>query len=249
MSEDFCVTNWKSVLILGWGEIGSALGKEIKVRNRNCTLIGTTRSKEKVGTKEEGHTLVHLEALSEESWGKLEDTLSAKAENFDAIISTIGILHNEKGVTPERSLKEVNLRTLQEVFAINCFSVPLAARYLEKFLSKESPSAFVFLSAKVGSIKDNRLGGWYSYRASKAALNMFVKTLAIEFERKAINTSLLAIHPGTTRSKLSSPFIKRTQLKVWNPDQTAKHILDTIEKSQPEGSGLFKNWDGTDLEY
>ena len=119
---------------------------------------------------------------------------------------------------------------------------------MSSFESKED-SCFASISAKVGSIEDNRIGGWYGYRSSKAALNMIKRTMAIEFKRSGCRCNLLAIHPGTTVTELSKPYIKNTQLKLHSPDETALNILRIIEDQPFEPEAQFMSWDGQTLPW
>jgi NAD(P)-dependent dehydrogenase (short-subunit alcohol dehydrogenase family) len=110
-------------------------------------------------------------------------------------------------------------------------------------------SVFATISAKVGSISDNRLGGWYAYRASKAALNMFIKNIAIEFARNKKKIILLSLHPGTTKTELSEPFTKNTKYQLHTPIETAKNLLSVIENKTLDDSGKFFSWDGEELPW
>lgn len=160
-----------------------------------------------------------------------------------------GMLH--QGPTlPEKRLSQVNSSFLSESININVQTTVLLAQALERFYQKHQSFSLGVLSAKVGSISDNYLGGWYSYRMSKAALNMLIRTLAIEWQRTFRHSSVVAIHPGTTNTKLSEPFqrnIPKTQLN--QPEVSAGRIADIIEASTPELSGKFINWDSTELPW
>lgn len=162
---------------------------------------------------------------------------------IDLCINCVGTLEVE-GRGPEKSLRDINFEDLTQIFRVNSFVTPLWAKYLKTKFSKESPSIFAALSAMVGSIEENKVGGWYGYRASKAALNMFIKTISIEFERSRLKTSVVAIHPGTTKTKLSEKFLTGVKHKVWEPEEASKNILNVLEKCPHEGTGLFRNWDG-----
>lgn len=244
---NFNYDNLEHVLILGLGDIGRALSWEIKQRNPQCSIIGTVRSGSYAGDHACSQ-VIELDPLGESSWKELVSVLKEKTDKIDLIIATWGYLHDQQ-FEPEKSLRDINLEYMAKSFSINAFTAPLSAQHLHPFLSQKTPSVFCFLSAKVGSISDNRLGGWYSYRASKAALNMFLKSISIELTRKKKLTSVMAIHPGTTETKLSAPFLKNFNLKVWPAKESAKHICNVIESSYPQGTGLFKNWDHTDLTW
>ncbi|MFG1492772.1 SDR family NAD(P)-dependent oxidoreductase [Halobacteriovorax sp. ZH4_bin.1] len=167
--------------------------------------------------------------------------------SFDLIINSVGFLHTEN-ISPEKSLREFDPDTFLELIRVNAMITPLLAKYLEKNLSS-SPSLFATISAKVGSIEDNKIGGWYSYRASKAALNMLIKNIAIEFERKRKKCLVLAIHPGTTRTDLSEPFIERTSYIIHETHETASNILNIINNRELNETGKFLSWDGGEIPW
>lgn len=167
----------------------------------------------------------------------------------DVVISTLGILHNDHFM-PEKRLADVNLEQLHESFRVNAVIPILLLQQLLGLLPKKSACVWVQLSAKVGSISDNYLGGWYSYRASKAALNMLLKTAAVELKRTHKQLCIAAIHPGTTDTPLSEPFQQRLAAdKLYTPAQSAQRIAAVIEQLNAENSGGFWHWDGAPLPY
>lgn len=240
------LSNAKEVLILGNGGIGKSLGKEIKRLNPTSNIHITSRRIKSNNDSIQTHL---LDPLKESSWQKFILELKEETERLDLVISTYGVLHNPEGLKPEKSLKEISMDKMIESFSINAFTAPLIAKNLQSFLSSKEESVLAFLSAKVGSLSDNKLGGWYSYRASKAALNMFMKTISIEYSRRKMNTKVLSIHPGTTLTKLSEPYLSGSSLKLWSPEDTAMHIIETIESSSHFDSGSFLNWDGSELPW
>jgi NAD(P)-dependent dehydrogenase (short-subunit alcohol dehydrogenase family) len=164
---------------------------------------------------------------------------------FQLIINTIGILHTDQWM-PEKRLDDLNAEQLMELMQINAIGPALTIRYFSQLLDPNG-SIMVSLSAKVGSIEDNRLGGWYSYRSSKAALNMLIKTAAIEFARTKPNTALIALHPGTVNSRLSKPF--RGQ-QIGRPAlDAAADILGVIENLEPKDTGSFFSYSGETLPW
>ncbi|MCM8536605.1 MAG: SDR family NAD(P)-dependent oxidoreductase [Lentisphaeraceae bacterium] len=165
-----------------------------------------------------------------------------KSNTPDMIINCIGTLHNQKHM-PERQLSDLDSSWLDSSLEINLKSHINLAKILNEHLTKEKPITWVSLSAMVGSIGDNRLGGWYSYRISKAALNMFIKTLSLEWKRKNKLNKVLSIHPGTTRSSMSAPF-KINKDNLYEPELSADRIFDVISNSTSEDNGTFSNWDG-----
>ena len=248
MKKLFQLKKIEFAAVFGTGELGAALIDKILERNPHVYIFAIKRKESSFSHIFKRVHVIDHDPLSESSWEKLVSDMKKVTERLDQVISTYGLLHNEN-IAPEKSLKDIELNSMIESFQVNAMTAPLLAKYLYPFFSKKTPSCMSFLSAKVGSIGDNRLGGWYSYRASKAAMNMFVKNIAIEFERKKLQTSVMSIHPGTTESKLSKPYLKNFNLKVWKPDQSAEHILDVIEKNYGLGVGLFKNWDDSNLPW
>lgn len=236
--------SFRNVLILGLGDIGEALANHLKSSSSECRVFATKRKAD-----EDSHLKVfELDPTKDESWKEFTRKLSKECESLDLVISTYGVLKSSKTIV-EKRLSDIEMDSMVESFKVNALSAPIAAKYIEPFFSQDSLSYFVFLSAKLASIDDNKIGGWYSYRASKTALNMFMKNIAIEYQRKKLLTCVLSIHPGTTETKLSKDFLNHTSLKVWSPQETAKHILSVIKSSSLEDSGSFKNWDNNYLKW
>ena len=151
-------------------------------------------------------------------------------------INAIGFLHDNY-YSPEKKLQDINLEYMKKCFEINTIPTALMIKYFCPLMIKEEKSIFASISAKVGSISDNYLGGWYSYRASKAALNQIIKTSSIEQKRLNKNLIMVSVHPGTVNTKLSSPFIGKR--KVQTPSEAATKIINLLETLTLEDSGLF----------
>ena len=172
-----------------------------------------------------------------------------KSTPLSLVFDATGILHSEESnQMPEKTYKNIDLNFMKKNFEINTFGPALLMKYFLPLLDSESKSVFVSLSAKVGSIKDNKYGGWYSYRASKAALNQLIKTASIELAMKNKKAICIAVHPGTVVSKLSQPF-QKTDLKIQSPHESAKNILQVIFNLNSQNTGNFYNWDGTLLPW
>lgn len=163
---------------------------------------------------------------------------------FQLILHTAGLLHRD-GIAPEKSLAAIEADALQAVFQVNALGPALVLRHFLPLLDKQG--AMAMLSAKVGSIGDNRLGGWYAYRSSKAALNMLIKTAAIELARSKPRARLLALHPGTVISPLSQPF--RGAAAARPAEQAAAEMLRVIDGLGAEHSGSFHAYDGQQLPW
>lgn len=168
---------------------------------------------------------------------------------FDNIICCIGTLHNEI-VAPEKKLADITAEKLSEYYRVNTILPALCLKYFSPLLVKESDSSFVFLSAMVGSIQDNKLGGWYGYRSSKSALNQLIKTASVEVRRSNKKACLAAIHPGTTQGPLSKPFAANVaEGKYYTPQQSAQRIIAVMRSLSADQSGAFLNWDGSPIPW
>lgn len=179
----------------------------------------------------------------------LRDGLGARDAELGLTLHAAGILH-EPGLDPEKALDQVRRRALLRLLEINSVAPLLVARQVLPLTPKRSPAHFAALSAMVGSIGDNRIGGWYAYRASKAALNQFLRTLAIEARRTHPGLCVTAIHPGTTDTDLSKPFQGNVpEDRLYRPEQSARRILDVVLGGTPEDSGRFMNWTGEPLPW
>lgn len=163
---------------------------------------------------------------------------------IDTIIVATGILHSEN-FGPEKSIREINYSTMAKVMAVNTIGPALIGRYFIPLLRKDTKSVLAFLSARVGSISDNKLGGWYSYRASKTALNQIIKNFSIELKRTNPKAVVLGLQPGTVDSNLSEPFKKNVAKgKLFSPEQSREFLSDVIEKASNEDSGNLIAYDG-----
>ena len=163
---------------------------------------------------------------------------------IDRIIIASGILHTEN-FGPEKSIKDLNYETFAKVYSINTIGPALIGRYFIPLMNKNEKSVIAFLSARVGSISDNSLGGWYSYRSSKTALNQIVKNFSIELKRINKNAIALALQPGTVESRFSEPFKKNvSKNKLFTPDYSVGLLSQVIENSSLNESGSLLSYDG-----
>lgn len=157
------------------------------------------------------------------------------------VISAIGTLHGEGpngSYAPEKAFRQLEADAFVEVMRVNALAPALVAKATAPLLAKDRPSALALLSARVGSISDNRLGGWHSYRASKAALNMLIRGLSIEVARRNEHAVVVGLHPGTVDTGLSEPFQKGVpEGKLFTPDHSAGAMLEALAGLTPEGTG------------
>ena len=169
---------------------------------------------------------------------------------LDLVVVTAGILHEGERLQPERSFKQLDPNNMQQVFAINAIGPTLVAKHFLPLLRARHKAVFAALSARVGSISDNRLGGWSSYRASKAALNMFIRTIALEQTRRRPQSIVVSLHPGTVATPLSAPFTRRvSDSQLFSAEQSAGYLLRVVDALTPADSGGFFAWDGKRIEY
>ena len=149
-----------------------------------------------------------------------------------------------------RPNRHLDLEVMRRVFDVNTFGVGLLGKHFLPLFDRQSRGIFASLSARVGSIGDNRLGGWYSYRASKAAQNMIIKTLAIEASMKRRQLICVALHPGTVDTDLSKPFTGRlSPEKLFSQSTACQHLCTVLEGLTPQDTGRFIAWDGQEIEY
>jgi NAD(P)-dependent dehydrogenase (short-subunit alcohol dehydrogenase family) len=189
-------------------------------------------------------------------WRRLDVTRQDEIERFcadlpevDLCINAAGMLHNER-FSPEKSTRQIDSGYFLDSMAVNAMPTLLLARYIEPHLKHKRPAVFATVSARVGSIEENYLGGWYSYRASKAALNMILKTLSIEWKRKLPQVCVAALHPGTTDTRLSRPFSKNVKPDhLFTTKQSVDYMMRVVEQLTPEQSGQFWSFDGEPLPW
>jgi NAD(P)-dependent dehydrogenase (short-subunit alcohol dehydrogenase family) len=232
-----------TALVIGAsGGLGAALKAQLLAGGVFSQVLGLSRS-----VSEEGAPLLDItdevSIATSAQWLKLKCT----EQPLRLVIVATGFLHNT-GSGPERSLSQLDAAYLSQVFAINAIGPALLLKHLAPLLPKSGDVKLVFISAKVGSIGDNALGGWYGYRASKAALNQIVKTASIELARRNKQTCCIALHPGTVATQLSDPFSK-TGLNVRDPAVAAQEILQVIDGLSPQDNGRFVDYRGEQLPW
>ncbi|MCT0214419.1 MULTISPECIES: SDR family NAD(P)-dependent oxidoreductase [unclassified Synechococcus] len=239
---------WRGhALVVGCGGIGRALLGELSARAPWLTLWATNRSgrwPEHGGTIPPERVLA-LELGDDDSLAGLALALKPMAGSLRLVFNTAGLLHGAK-LQPEKRLQQVSRLALERSFAVNAFGPLLLAQALEPLLARAEPVMFASLSARVGSIADNRLGGWYAYRGAKAAQNQMLRCLALEWRRRLPLACLTLLHPGTTATPLSAPFqASVSPERLFSPARSARQLLDVLEAQNPEQSGRFLAWDGS----
>jgi NAD(P)-dependent dehydrogenase (short-subunit alcohol dehydrogenase family) len=234
------------VVVGASGGIGGAFVASLARDHPAGTVYALSRSPQPSAGNVRHH---HVDITDENSIRAAAQASSADGP-LDLVIVASGILHRDSELQPEKSMRALDSKVLYEVFRINAFGPALVAKHFLPLLRTGHKTVFAALSARVGSISDNRLGGWASYRASKAALNMLLKTLAIEHARRWPDSVVVALHPGTVDTALSRPFSSRVpKERLFAPSRSASHLLGVIDELTPAATGGFFAWDGASIEF
>ena len=242
------------LVVGGSGGIGLAFVRQFLDDDRQNQVIATYRrpspALQDLQTQypERLQTLA-LDITDEAQIGQMVTTIQGIGKELQIVVNAVGWLQEDQ-FSPEKSLRHLNAEQLQRYFAVNTIGPALLTKHLLPFFRHRQRSIFAHLSAKVGSITDNKLGGWYGYRASKAALNMLIKTAAIEYQRAAPQAILVCLHPGTTDTELSKPFQRSVPPeKLFSTDRTVSQLLAIMEQLTPQDSGSFYSCDGSRIPW
>ena len=234
-----------SIAVFGTsGAIGRALAKRLAAENPDSRVHGFSRSLKADGPANlTHHQIDYLEEAALENAANL----APNDAPWSRVIVATGILH-QGDVQPEKALRAVTAENMRFLFEINTIIPSLIAKYFVPKLDRQAKSEFAVLSARAGSIADNEMGGWYAYRASKAALNMMIKNTAIETARRNKHAVIAAIHPGVVDSALSKPFQKFTPPgKLLDPTDAATRIIGLLDSLSPEQTGKLFECDGEEV--
>ena len=220
------------------GAIGKALCIEYINKPNIDNIIAYSRS----GEEFENNLIksIKVDYCNEQSLAEAASSLQIK---LDIIIVAIGALDN-----PEKSIRDLSTEKFLDMFNANTIPTALIAKYFLPCLYRNRITKFASISARVGSIQDNELGGWYSYRASKSALNMILKGLSIEQQRSNHDSIIFGLHPGTVDSKLSRPFQKKNK-DYFSPEFSAKKLVNVIDTKTVDDNGKIFAWDNTIIPY
>ena len=237
------IRDWKGVaLVIGNGDIGKAISKYLISLFPDLDVIVCGRNL----TNKNG---IYLDLEKDNSYISFVNQISQFKKPVRLVINTSGFLHSNL-IAPEKRLSHINRENIIKNFSINAIAPILIAKSIEKFIRTDCPFSFASLSARVGSIGDNSLGGWYSYRASKAAQNQLLKTLSIEWRRKYPLAIVSILHPGTCDTKLSKPFQTAVPKgKLFTPSQSCEYLINIIADQKPSDSGKFLAWDGSIISW
>ncbi|MEM6275016.1 MAG: SDR family NAD(P)-dependent oxidoreductase [Myxococcota bacterium] len=231
-----------SVAIVGAsGGIGNALARRLALDPGVRHVFAGARREPKAPIGKSSLFFVDLEDET-----TIADAASAIEVELDMVIVASGLLHDgERAIRPEKALKQARASALLTQFQVNAIGPLLVAKHFLPKIKRDSRAVFAALSARVGSIEDNRLGGWYGYRASKAALNQFIRTTAIEYRRTHKQLICVGLHPGTVDTDLSQPFQSGVpEHKLFTADFSATQLLEVIRGLGAQDSGSVFAWDG-----
>lgn len=228
-----------AVIIGASGGIGGAFEAALLEEGAFGTVHGFARSRGGVQ---------HLDLLDEPSIAAAA-ALVANGPAPTLVIVATGLLHQD-GRGPEKALRDLDPEWLAKVYAVNAIGPALVAKHFLPLMPQTGRTVFAALSARVGSIGDNRLGGWHGYRASKAALNMLIRNLAIEERRRNDRSIVVALHPGTVETALSQPFQGNAPARqLFTPERAALQLLDVIEELKVPDSGKLFDFEGTEVPF
>jgi len=235
----------QNIAILGGGAIGVAFAQLLSASQPQAQLTLLSRREPQPALT--GVAWRNIDYQDEEALAAAAATAAAKTP-LDLVVVATGILH-EGDLRPEKSLAQLSAAKFQRLFLVNTITPALAAKHFLPHLNRRRQAIFAALSARIGSISDNRLGGWYAYRASKAALNMVIKTAAIEMARRNKQAIIVGLHPGTVDSKLSQPFQANVpQDMLFSPTYSVQGLLQVLSTLTPAHSGRCFAWDGEEVE-
>ena len=236
-------TNWSGLaLVVGPGGIGSAVAAEL---SQCCPQLKVLTS----GRHGPPACSLQLDIENDRDLERLATTLRAEERPLRLVFNCSGRLHGP-GLQPEKRLQQVDRSGLEQQFGINAMAPILLAKAIEPLLQRDQPFHFASLSARVGSIGDNRTGGWYGYRAAKAAQNQLLRCLSIEWTRRWPLATVSLLHPGTTDTDLSRPFQSFVAPeKLFSPERAARQLVEVLLQQTPEHSGAFLAWDGQSIDW
>lgn len=235
----------KNIVVIGSsGALGSAFTQTLSQTYPDSIIHAFSRKVNSINSENIRNHFIDYS--NEESIAKAAH-ISAMELPLDIVIVATGILH-DNSIMPEKSLKELSAEKFHHLFTINTIVPALLAKYFLPKLNRNQLSIFAALSARIGSISDNNLGGWYAYRASKAALNMIIKNAAIETTRVNPNAIIVGLHPGTVDSSLSKPFQNHIpDNQLFSPEYSVQKLLHVIDNLSANQSGKCFAWDGSEV--
>lgn len=247
----------KTALIFGAnGGIGQAFSRHCLKSHKSVIVCARDTSDLSICHSSSSQAICYqIDPTVESELLKLAEYISRENHHLTLIVNACGLLHRGDELGPEKKIEDFNSENFKKIIEANTIITPLIAKHFLPLLENGAkqlgqPGILASLSARVGSISDNHLGGWYSYRASKAALNQIIKTLAIESSRRFRHCAVLALHPGTTDTNLSKPFQENVPKgKLFSTEYAVRRMMTIVQKATVEDSGKFFAWDGQLIEW
>jgi NAD(P)-dependent dehydrogenase (short-subunit alcohol dehydrogenase family) len=235
-----------SLIIGGHGGIAQAIIHTLLNTERDKAIVVVSRGQRPANAADiDWYQSDHGEA----SINEITQAFQEQGLVFDRVFICLGILHDDT-VSPEKRLEDLNAESLLHVFNINSITPVLWLKHLLPVLKNTDPARVAVFSARVGSITDNHLGGWYGYRTSKAALNMLLKSTAIEYARRAPNVKIIAFHPGTMDTELSRPFSQNVPKdKLFSAAFVAKQVINILDAQTADGELSFVDWNHQPIDW
>lgn len=239
-------------LVVGAGQgIGLGFVRQLLESDRANPIYATYRNpdSELLQIADSRLHCLALDTTDETQIAAVVQKIQAETSALHCVINCVGVLHDGT-MQPEKSLRQLNADQLLHYFQVNSIGAVLLAKHIQPLLKHRDRALFATISAKVGSIGDNQLGGWYGYRASKAALNMFMRNVAIEYKRTCPRAIIVTLHPGTTDTELSRPFQRNVPPeKLFSIERTVQQLLTVMDSLQETDSGEFFSWNGDRLPW
>ncbi|WP_281556881.1 SDR family NAD(P)-dependent oxidoreductase [Thalassomonas sp. RHCl1] len=239
----------RNIAVIGSsGAIGKALTQQLAASFTEASIYTFSRYKATRQQQLPGTQCIHT-VIDYDNESSIQAAAATAASNcpLDMVIVATGMLYDDL-LMPEKSLNDLSAEKFVRLFAVNSILPAILAKHFIPALNKQGRSLFAALSARVGSISDNALGGWYAYRASKAALNMIIKNAAIETKRRNKAAIVVGLHPGTVDSHLSKPFQANVpEHRLFTPDFSAQKLVQVLTGLTSQSSGKCFAWDGREI--
>ncbi len=241
-------TALNAAIIGASGGIGAALADDLERCPAVSRIFRLSRSRPHTARNPEDW--LHLDLEREETIAAAAAALERAAGELHLVIVATGILHDGDRLQPEKTWRALSAEGMEAAFRVNAIGPALVAKHFLPLLGRDRKVAFAAISARVGSIGDNGLGGWYAYRSSKAALNMLIRTLSIELARRHPHALCVGLHPGTVDTALSRPFQRGVSAaRLFSPARSARHMLTVLDGLTAADSGCLYAWDGTRIPF
>ena len=231
-----------TAVVAGGGAVGNAMAQRLlSAHPENRVFLLARREHEPPGERMQ---VIAMDAEQPDTIERAASAVLARTQRVHLLFNSVGLLHDGQ-MQPEKRVRDLRPESFQRAMSVNALCLPLLATAFTRALKHDQPAMVASLSARVGSIEDNGAGGWYSYRASKAAHNQLLRTLSREWRVSHRNTTVVALHPGTVTSRLSQPFVGPSYPhRLLSPGECAEHLYGVMAGLTAAQSGQFFDWRG-----